>query len=438
MKALSCLSVFLILLAPPVGAVTLAELIARNELTAKILVETTEPLLQRAPLTLSVEVATQRWFSRGTQVRDFRIKDAVVRPYSSFADNQTLRENGSSWTVQTWRFRVYPQNPGVLTLPPLSVFISVNTDEHGDVAGELILQADPLAIVAPPGADGVADWPAGRSLRVSESWSDSLDTFLPGDAITRNRRFEIEAAPAMMLPNTDVADIPGLSVYRAPAEVRDQSNRGRLNGVREEQIVITFEKPGIYRIPGLELRWFNTVQQRFEEISLDGREFTVIVATEAVENRTLSDLPLSISRPLLIATLTIALCVTVLWLTRRSRLSLVVQKVLQRTLYTQLLSLRYRKALRQRNSVGALEILRQSLPLSDKRPSCLQAALESYPAEQQTLRQLLAHAYGGSPGPPAKSAALRIFKCVTGRVTEIGAVRTPLPTLNPKPTHTQT
>jgi hypothetical protein len=111
-------------------------LLASGELAAALVVDTEGPLYQRAPLVLAVEVATPRWFSRGTRVSSFRIPGAVLRPMSNFASNQSQRINGQTWSMQRWRFRVFPQEPGLLRIPELRVFVSVNTESDGNVEGE--------------------------------------------------------------------------------------------------------------------------------------------------------------------------------------------------------------------------------------------------------------------------------------------------------------
>jgi hypothetical protein len=134
-------------------ALTPQTLLERGELRARVILETEPPLLQRAPLVLAVEVATPRWFSRGTRVADFRVPGAVLRPMSNFADNQTRRIDGASWTVQRWRYRIYAQDAGPLPLPALRVFVSVNTESDGSVEGELELRSPTLDIVAPAVAE---------------------------------------------------------------------------------------------------------------------------------------------------------------------------------------------------------------------------------------------------------------------------------------------
>ena len=177
--------------AAPAVMATPRDLLDAGQLRAQMVIDTPAPRYQRAPLILAVEVATPRWFSRGTRVRDFRIPGAVVLPVSSFASNQTRREGGDTWTVQRWRFRVFPQEAGVLSLPALRVFVSVNAD-GGVVEGELELRHAPLEIVVPPGAPSDGAWLAASALQLSDRWEGRQERYQIGDAFTRIRRFEAD------------------------------------------------------------------------------------------------------------------------------------------------------------------------------------------------------------------------------------------------------
>lgn len=261
------------------GATSLEELRAAGQLRARVLIETDPPHYQRAPLLLAVEVGTSRWFSGGTRVADFRVPGAVVLPASAFADNRSERIDGQTWTFQRWRFRLYAREPGALSLPPLRVSASVNHSSGDSVAGELVLETPTLDIRIPPGAPAENDWFAASDFRVEERWEGQTSSLRVGDALQRYRQFRIDDAPAMMLPERRLPGIPGLSLYPSPPDLRDRQDRGRLRGERDETLVVTFNAPGDYRIPGASWRWFDTTSGEWRLESLPDFEVTVGTAS---------------------------------------------------------------------------------------------------------------------------------------------------------------
>ncbi|MFK7829505.1 MAG: hypothetical protein AB8B57_06975 [Congregibacter sp.] len=251
------------------------QLIAEGKLQATVVIDTQGPLYQRAPLVLAVEIATSRWFSRGTRVADFRVDNAIVQAVSAFADNQSQLRSAESWSIQRWRFRVYPQRDGTLTLPSIPVFISVNSADYGIVEGELKLHAPALRIETPSGVDSAGEWLATSALEIEDSWEGIQQVYQPGDAISRVRRFSIKDAPAMLIDERVIDDIPGLSLYRAPAQLRDERSRGQLSGVREETLIVTAETAGDFTIPGATYTWFNTDSGETRHIVLAAYSFSV-------------------------------------------------------------------------------------------------------------------------------------------------------------------
>ncbi|WP_439101082.1 hypothetical protein [Congregibacter sp.] len=434
------------------AATTLDELRARDQLQVTVGINRSGTLYQRAPFVLVVEVATARWFSRGTRVRDFRIPGAVVRPVSSFADNSSRRINGETWSVQRWRFRVYPREVGLLEFPTLRVFASVNTEE-GSVEGEVSLSTAPVRIVPPPGAEDYEDWIATTSLTIEENWEGTLDSYQPGDAITRTRRFTIKDAPAMMLVGSRIEDVEGLSVYSAPANVADQSSRGALTGTRRETLVVTFEAPGSYRLPGLEYPWFNTQTGKFELALLPDFAIEVTAAATTPQPTAKDQQRPPLNAPMLIAALFILGITALLWFGRNTRAAIRVRSTLIAQATTRQRHARYLKALEEKDSARCAQLLYEKLgdatclqpKMHGKKKQyqhslrdALNAAARPHDRHKQepdiarsALEALLEHAYGNGTTLPDRKAAIVLWSAINRpRKPQTG---TESPKLNPAP-----
>ncbi|WOJ93635.1 hypothetical protein R0135_00360 [Congregibacter variabilis] len=408
------------------AAMSLDKLVADKQLQASVSIDTPSELYQRAPFTLSVEVATARWFSRGTRVRDFRIPGAVVRPVSSFADNSSRRIDGETWSVQRWRFRVFPQDAGLLTIPGIRVFVSVNTATDGAVEGELLLNPISAQIVAPPGFENLSTWIASPSLSIEQRWEGLLDNYMPGDAITRTRSFVVQDAPGMMLEASQLVETPGLSLYAAPAKVVDKSNRGTLTGTRTESLVITFEAPGQYRIPGLDYVWFNTNTGTLETVSLPELEVEVLAA-EALPHKQKERFDLTRRPPLIIGSASALLLALLLWFSRNSRPSRTIRSALERRLQRRRSCSAYLRALQSQDTARCIQLLYQQLAESGSQRQLLDAVRTVKPnpersknspdrpqSPEHSLRLLLDHAYGKGITLPNKKAARELWNVVSG------------------------
>lgn len=408
------------LLAMPCHGAQLEDLIAAGDLSVTVTVDTQAPYYLRAPLIFAVEVATPRWFSRGTRVRDFRVENAIVRPVSAFADNQSQQRDAVTWSMQRWRFRLYPQREGTLTLPHLSVFVSVNTEEHGVVEGDVSVTPMALRIETPPGLDSGDTWVATPSLRIEQQWSGLNEVYLPGDAISRTRRFTIEDAPAMVLDARELPDIPGLSLYQAPARLDDESSRGSLRGIREEQLVITAEQAGDFTIPGAAYTWLNTRTGNLETIELEAYSFRVQNVADSgspVGAGAKSEWPSPASlRALLIPVSGLMIAIATIWLLRRSIRFPALQHVIDRgksSLHYLGAKKDYYRAAQSQDAVRCLNLLYEQLCQGSDARS-LAIAVGDDRRANNTLRQLLARAYapGHEGGLPDRDDMQQLWLCV--------------------------
>jgi hypothetical protein len=394
--------------AAPVLALTPQDLLREQQLRVQAVIDSEPPHYQRAPLILAVEIATPRWFSRGPRVRDFRVPGAIVLPVSSFADKLTRREGGDSWTLQRWRYRVFPRDAGRLEFPQLTVFVSVNHDSGEIVEGDVRLRPPAVNIVAPAGLDD-GEWVAARSLEVEESWQGQRGDYRVGDAITRERVITVDDAPAMMIPPSPAPGAAeGLSLYHAPPQVTDRRDRGRLVGVRREQLVATIEAPGDYELPGAEFLWFNTESGALEIASLPPYRFR---AAAGGENRTGAAgealAPRRLLAPALLITLLLAL-LAAYRLRRHPRLQPAAA-----WLQTRQQRHHYLRALQRGDAAAALAAL--TLAVQRRGGTSLATSIGGDPDSAAALRRLLDAAYGAAPtGLPAAPQARHLWQTATG------------------------
>ncbi len=401
MRSFFVLLLSALLAIPGIASATgLEALVEAGRLAVDLRIETEGPLYQRTPVIVAVEIATPRWFSRGTRVRDFHIPGAFVRPVSNFADNQSTRINGDTWSVQRWRFRIFAEQAGQLEIPPLRVFVSVNSQDFGVLEGELTLPPEQLTITTPPGAPESGRWIAARALTADEQWQGERESYVPGDALTRVRRFTVVDAPAMISEASSSEPIEGVEIYAAPPDVADQQDRGALSGVREERTVFTLESPGTYVLPGYELPWFNTESQRFELATLPARTITILEGgPAAIRDR--ASLDYAAYLPALGLALLLALALIAL---RRVDLSRLRQSAAGQWASASLRQRRIRRAYRSACQCGDLQACVALLyeRLEGTGELCLSASYRGDAALLAIYERLMRHAYTDTQDPSTR------------------------------------
>lgn len=349
------------------------------------------------PVSIEVEVATDRWYAQGTRLEDFEIDGATVYRGSQNSSNSSRREGSQSWAVQLQTIQFYPQRAGRLQLPPLRLFVSVNTEGGGVVEGTLTLPARDIEVVTPAAMVGLEDWLASSDIRLDEQYEGLKEAYQPGDAITRRVSLQIDGAPAMMLPALSAAKIDGLALYLPLPVVSERSNRGELTGYRQQQFIYTVEKPGHYTLPAITLEWWDldAGERRLSELpALEFEAAGGTVGASAVAALWPAKGTLLLSLGVLLVLLAIG------W---RLRGNAVLNNVLQRYQRRRVrkkLEGRFQRALHNQDAQQALALL--------FRLSAAETLLQAFDSDEANLRllaRLKRSAYGAIDGGQRLTAA---------------------------------
>jgi hypothetical protein len=255
---------------------TIAELQQEDKLRIKAWLEPEENIIARQQVNLQIEVATEKWFSGGTRIGRFEIKDAIVMQREKFAVNSTRIEGDKSWTVQQWTLVVYPQRDGQFEIPVIPLQLSIAGEGIESIVGEAHTQPMAFEASIPEQMIDKKSWLASNRFEVEESFSRATEELAPGDALIRTITFSADNLPAMMLPEVEVESLEGIAVYRKPPQLTDKVNRGDYIAERTEVITYVFEKAGEYLLPKQIYHWWNLETQSLESIELE--EHTLIIS----------------------------------------------------------------------------------------------------------------------------------------------------------------
>ncbi len=127
----------------------------------------------------------------------------------------------------------------------------------------------------PADAEGVEALVTTPALRVREEWSRDLEGLVVGDAVKRSVRLSAEQALGMLLPALEFEAPPGIATYADQPRVSDRIHRGQYRGERVEQVTYVLERPGEYRLPAIELSWWDPQEGRLVTERLEERSFEV-------------------------------------------------------------------------------------------------------------------------------------------------------------------
>ena len=225
-------------------------------------------------LSLTIEIATDNWFSGGTRIQIPEVPGLVILQTGQFAANATERRGNATWVVQRWTLDVYPQQPGDFRVGPIPLQLQVG-GSAGNVAGSTTSPPVSFSVTVPAALEEVDFWVAAPQFSVEQVFDRELEGLVPGDAFERTITFEGTDTMAMMLPAFEVEALPGLASYPAPPVLDNYNNRGEVRARRSQAISYVVEAPGNYLLPGKDFFWWDTERGELQLLSLPATEIHI-------------------------------------------------------------------------------------------------------------------------------------------------------------------
>ncbi|WP_170309597.1 BatD family protein [Litorilituus lipolyticus] len=257
-------------------ASNIAQLILENQLLISAQIRNENTPIVGQPVVISIEIATNRWFSSGTRVKPFKLSNTVILAHSELAINGSRRINGETWSTQTREITLYPTKQGDYQLPPIEVFVSVNTEQYGIVEGTSTTEALHFSTVLPEALAEIQHYIVSPKVTVEiDGTLNNEEPYSLGEAISQTITITAENTPAMMIPPLELPTIEGVSIYQTPTRIFDKSNRGSLLGTRIESNTYIFEFSGTYQIAEQTVFWWNTQTQQLEQITIPAQQWQV-------------------------------------------------------------------------------------------------------------------------------------------------------------------
>ena len=253
---------------------SLDELLASGELDIQTSITPAQGAVPGQHMRLTIEVATQRWFSGGTRIRLPEAPGLIILQTDQFAANASERRGATTWVIQRWGLDIFPQRAGSFTVPPVELQIQVNT-AAGNVSGSTQTEAQSFEVVMPAALEEAESWVAAPRFNADQALDREATELAVGDALRQTVTFRGEDVQAMMLPTLEAAAPAGLKAYRSPPELENRNDRGTMRATRREEITYIAEQPGTYRLPPQEFYWWNTERGELELVSIPAVDISV-------------------------------------------------------------------------------------------------------------------------------------------------------------------
>jgi hypothetical protein len=196
----------------------------------------------------------------------------------------TTTRGGRTFNVRERRYAIFPQQPGSLTIGPVTFEAMVIPDRGFSRVQRFrsdVLQLDVQPAVAPPPALAGAAWLPARSVTLTEQWSDASSELAVGAPRTRTIVVEGVGLLETQLPDIALEAQPGVRQYADQPELAREVTAEGLKSRRSVSYAVIAQTPGETTLAGVRLPWWNVTTQRWEVAELPPRRLSVTPAADA-------------------------------------------------------------------------------------------------------------------------------------------------------------
>lgn len=208
----------------------------------------------------------------------------------------TTKRNGVGYRVVERNYALFPQQSGSITIPApvldARIIVPASRGRSGSPINDLFNSgrlnttkavrirgtAEVLEVRPRPPAHQHEPWLPAKSLQLSEVWHPEQEEISVGQPLSRTLTIEAEAVSGTMLPDLEPAPINGFKLYPEPASQQSQATTEGMVGRKVRKIAYIPTQAGQFTLPALELKWWNSRENRMELAQLPARTITVLPA----------------------------------------------------------------------------------------------------------------------------------------------------------------
>lgn len=214
--------------------------------------------------------------------------DAVIEKLGDDT-NYNTQIDGVNYLVTERKYAIFPQKSGSVTIKPLVLTAEVVANSRPNFNGffnsqttrtkKILSKAVTLDVKPAPAAFTGRHWLSAEQLVLKEEWSGDNQQMRVGEPLTRTLTLLAKGATVGQLPEINAGKIDDrLKTYPDQPVLQEQKKPEGLIAFREEKIAIIPSKAGFYKLPAIEIPWFNSQSQKMEVAKIPEAAITVMEA----------------------------------------------------------------------------------------------------------------------------------------------------------------
>jgi hypothetical protein len=245
----------------------------------------------------------------GVEVGKPETDDAPVIKLDGDRQYATTR-NGVRYQVDERRYAIFPQKSGPFRIPPVQLEAQVMAAGGGSLFGQFFsrpvrterLESDAIELEVRPIPHGFQGkhWLPAAGLELADGFDGNAGAMVAGEPLTRTLMVKAEGATLGVVPELERIG-PALPAefkqYPDQPVVKETRSPEGVTALRQEKAALIGTQPGTYRLPAIEVPWWNTRTDQPEVARIPERTLTVLAAAHGGATKTPEPAPESTPAP---------------------------------------------------------------------------------------------------------------------------------------------
>ena len=220
----------------------------------------------------------------GGNLNDPQIDNALVeRLFEGNGRTYSTNRGGRGYTVVERKYAVFPQNSGLLRIEPLRLDGEVEVGgrslfDRGTRRFRVKSEGIDLKVRSIPEQFTGAHWLPAADLKLEEAWPQDPPQAKAGEPVTRTLTLRATGSTVGVLPElgADAKLDPAIKHYPdQPALTEEKLPTVGMTAVRQEKAALIPGKAGEFKLPTVEIPWWNTRTDRLEIARIPARVLKV-------------------------------------------------------------------------------------------------------------------------------------------------------------------
>lgn len=254
----------------------------------------TETLVDKESVYIQEQLVLTHRLYTSVQLSDLSLSDLNVPDVimQKLGDNQFQKIiNGRNYLIVEVKYALFPQVSGKLVIPALrfGAYESNGRSQFGGFTnrGTRIFrstQSKTVDVMVRPAHIAADQWMPSSEVQLAEQWSTDLNNLTVGEPVTRAIAISAKGLTGAQITPIQIIESDDYKIYPDQPQLQEQVKGSTIIGTRTETLAMVPGRAGEITFPAIDVRWWDTVNQRMQTASLAAKTVQVSPSTAVTIN----------------------------------------------------------------------------------------------------------------------------------------------------------